>query len=146
MKHVFMILLGASLLVLTACRNGGNSDGAIDSTHGISEMADSQDGTETGSDDTASDSNWGADSLPVFQLYGELAPDGYLDGADTITEAFGFKLDRVASCEVTQELVASVGKNNQLAMEAMNEKYGSNWQQDFTEKTGYQLSIPMRRE
>ena len=78
----------------------------------------------------------------MFQIYGELAPVGYLDDADTITEKYGFRLKRVAHCEVSYDEVEKVQKENKEAMEFMNKKYGVDWMQKFKDETGYELAIP----
>lgn len=82
------------------------------------------------------------DGLVEFQIYGELAPDGYLDAADTITHAYGFKLKRVSGCEMGSGEAKRINKQNLKGLEEMNEKYGKDWRAKFTEKTGYHLAIP----
>ena len=84
----------------------------------------------------------GQDSLKVFLIYGELAPDGYLDEENPITENYGFKLKRVAGCEVEESMVNDVLKQNNTALIEMNKKYGDDWIKEFEKKTKYKLAIP----
>lgn len=84
------------------------------------------------------------DTLPVFQIYGELAPADYIDDDNPITEKYGFRVKRVAGCEVDDDILNSVHKNNQRSLKIMNQKYGKNWIQDFENKTKYKLSIPFK--
>lgn len=83
------------------------------------------------------------DALPVFLIYGELAPDGYIDGEDPITEKYGFKVKRIAGCEVSSTEMSRAHRTNKQSMREMNRKYGENWQSDFKRKTGLMLSFPM---
>lgn len=82
------------------------------------------------------------EELPLFKIYGELMPDGYIDGANPITETYGFRQERVTGCEVGSALLKEVQAHNKTALKAMNKKYGENWQKEFEEKTGYKLAIP----
>lgn len=82
------------------------------------------------------------DSLKVFLIYGELAPDGYLDEENPITESYGFKLKRVAGCEVEESMVKDVLMQNNSALKEMNKKYGNNWMKEFEKETKYKLAIP----
>lgn len=84
----------------------------------------------------------GEDSLKVFLIYGELAPYGYLDDENSITEKYGFKLKRVAGCEVEESMVRDVLKQNNTALIEMNKKYGDDWIKEFEKKTQYKLAIP----
>lgn len=84
----------------------------------------------------------GQDSIKVFLIYGELAPDGYLDEENPITEKYGFKLKRVAGCEVEESMVTDVLKQNNTALNQMNKKYGDDWIKEFEKKTKYKLAIP----
>ncbi|MBN2890813.1 MAG: hypothetical protein JXL97_03015 [Bacteroidales bacterium] len=82
------------------------------------------------------------DSLMVFLIYGELAPAGYLDDENPITEEYGFKLKRVAGCEVDEAFVNDILKQNNNALIEMNKKYGDDWIKEFEKKTNYKLAIP----
>lgn len=82
------------------------------------------------------------DSLMLFQIYGELAPDGYLDGKNSLTEEYGFQLKRVAGCEVEDGMVKNILKQNNAALSEMNRIYGDDWIIEFEKKTNYKLAIP----
>ncbi len=84
-----------------------------------------------------------AEALPLFQIYGELAPVGYVDSANPITEKYGFRVERVAGCEVDSSESNSVDSNNKKSLEAMNEKYGKDWRKKFFDATKLKLSFPM---
>lgn len=79
--------------------------------------------------------------LPVFELYGELLPSDYLNDANPITEKYGFKVKRVAGCDVNFVLKNSVHRNNKNSVEKMNVKYGADWQEKFEKETGLKLLI-----
>ncbi len=81
-------------------------------------------------------------ALIEFQVYGELAPDGYIDEANSITEAYGFIISRVAGCEITKELQKKVHKKNNQSLKYMNTIYGKDWKENFTKETGLELAIP----
>ncbi len=83
------------------------------------------------------------DSLVTFLIYGELAPDGYLDSENEITEQYGFKLDRIAGCEVEEDLVNKVKTNNKKALALMEKRYGFSWMQNFEKETNFKLAIPI---
>ena len=74
--------------------------------------------------------------LPTFFIYGELSPVGYLSGENPITEKYGFKVKRVAGCEVKQKTIDDCTSNNKNAMALMNKKYGKNWLKNFEKETG----------
>lgn len=82
------------------------------------------------------------DSLATFFIYGELAPANYLDDENSITENYGFKLKRIAGCDVDENIVNQALTQNKDALARMNEKYGKNWMVDFENKTKYKLAIP----
>ena len=82
------------------------------------------------------------DSLAVFFIYGELAPDGYLDDENSITESYGFKLKRIAGCEVDETIVNEAHVLNKKTLIEMNKKYGNDWMDSFEKKTKYKLVIP----
>ena len=82
-------------------------------------------------------------TFPEFLLYGELAPDGYLNYAtDSITEQYGFRVKRIAGCEISVMDVAKAHVQNTESMNEMNHRYGEDWQEKFTEATGLELWIP----
>ncbi|AFM05126.1 hypothetical protein Fleli_2773 [Bernardetia litoralis DSM 6794] len=83
------------------------------------------------------------ESLPTFQIYGELAPVGYLDSENPITEKYGFIMKRIAGCAVGSDEAKKVNKNNTEALEKMNAKYGNDWQVNFEKETGFKLWIPL---
>jgi hypothetical protein len=83
-----------------------------------------------------------SETLPTFQIYGELAPVGYLDSKNPITEKYGFFMERIAGCAVGSDEAKEVSKNNAEALVKMNVKYGDNWQANFEKETGYKLWIP----
>ena len=69
---------------------------------------------------------------------------GYIDQDSSITYRYGFKLDRVAGCEIENELKRLYWNyNNNQALQKMNEKYGEQWQQKFEDETKLKLAIPM---
>ena len=74
--------------------------------------------------------------LPTFFIYGEPPPIGYLCDENSITEKYGFKVKRVAGCEVSQKLIDEVNLNNAKMIIIMNKKYGNNWLKNFEKKTG----------
>ncbi len=74
--------------------------------------------------------------LPTLLIYGEPSPIGYLNGVNPITEKYGFKVKRVAGCEVTKKLIDSVNSNNKKVMDYMNKKQGENWLKNFEKETG----------
>src|SRR5690554_161966 len=82
------------------------------------------------------------DSLTVFLIYGELAPDGYLDEENSIIEIYGFKLKRIAGCEVEENMVNDALLQNNNALTEMNNKYGDDWIKKFEKKTNFKLAIP----
>lgn len=82
------------------------------------------------------------DELAVFLIYGELAPDDYLDDANSITEGYGFQLKRIAGCEVDEAILNEAHSQNKKSLEFMNKKYGKDWMDAFEKKTNYKLSIP----
>ena len=59
-----------------------------------------------------------------FKVYGELAPDGYVDEYNSITEAYGFIINRVAGCEITEKLKNKIHKKNKQSLKTMNAYYG----------------------
>ena len=80
---------------------------------------------------------------PTFEIYGELASDNYLNGGeDSITLPYGFLVERVAGCEVTDELVESVKENNRVANEQMIASFGEMWLANFEKKSGMNLTFP----
>lgn len=79
--------------------------------------------------------------LPVFELYGELLPSDYLNDANPITEKYGFKVKRVAGCEVDFGLRNSVHRNNKKAVEKMVAKFGADWQEKFEKETGLKVLV-----
>jgi hypothetical protein len=83
------------------------------------------------------------EELPVFLIYGELAPEGYLDKENQITEDYGFRLKRITGCEIELDEMNNANKNNNETMELMNKKYGENWMQEFEKATNYKLAIPL---
>ncbi|WP_291720472.1 hypothetical protein [Bernardetia sp.] len=82
------------------------------------------------------------EDIPTFKIYGELAPDGYLDWGNPITEKYGFRLERIAGCNVQEYEVWWANRNNKDALQEMNDKYGKDWQAKFEKETGYKLLIP----
>ena len=80
--------------------------------------------------------------LPVFFIYGELAPMGYLNGEDPITEKYGFKLKRIAGCEISNTIIKKAYTQNQKSFKEMNTKYGKYWIDEFEKKSKYKLAIP----
>ena len=82
------------------------------------------------------------DSLSVFFTYGELAPIGYLDDANVITEKYGFQLKSIAGCVIDDGIIYKAHTQNQKALLEMNEKYGKDWMIEFEKTTHYKLSIP----
>ena len=82
--------------------------------------------------------------LILFQLYGERVPDNYVDEGDTITERYGFKVVRVAGCEVNEDLLDEAHKLNNASMNQMNKKFGIDWREKFERDTGMKLVIPLR--
>ncbi len=82
------------------------------------------------------------DSLATFFIYGELAPTGYLDDENSITENYGFKLKRIAGCDIDETIVNQAHTQNQKALIKMNKKYGNDWMLEFENKTKYKLAIP----
>ena len=81
-------------------------------------------------------------SLPLFKIYGELAPEGYLNDQNSITEEYGFKLKRVDGCTVGSFEAKGIHKENRASLEEMNTKHGEGWMENFERKTGYKLAIP----
>ena len=82
------------------------------------------------------------EDIPTFKIYGELVPKGYLDWGNPITEKYGFRLERIAGCTVQEYQVWFANRNNRTALEQMNDKYGTGWQEKFEKETDYKLSIP----
>ena len=82
------------------------------------------------------------DSLVTFFIYGELAPTGYLDDENSITEKYGFKLKRIAGSDVDETIIKETHTQNQKALMKMNEEYGNDWMLKFEDKTKYKLAIP----
>ncbi len=81
--------------------------------------------------------------LPTFLIYGERAPSGYLEEQDSVTtKEFGFKIKRVADCEVSEELMDSVRIINMENNDLMNAKYGRDWKRNFEEQTHLKMAIP----
>ncbi len=81
----------------------------------------------------------------TFLIYGDLAPDGYLDGytdSDTLTLKYGFLLKRIADCETDNVNIEATLKHNKKALKAMNKKYGEDWMTKFEKATNYKLAIP----
>lgn len=80
---------------------------------------------------------------PLFLIYGELAPAGYVEAKDSvITQKFGFCIQRITGCEVTPELIDSVKVINQKSNSMMQSKYGKDWIQKFEKETNMKISIP----
>ncbi len=82
----------------------------------------------------------------TFFLYGELSADGYLDTwttskADSITAKYGFRLKRIAGCEIDEIDIKAVLLHNKKALKAMNTKYGNEWIPKFEKETHYKLKI-----
>jgi len=82
------------------------------------------------------------DSITTFLIYGELAPDGYLDTEDSITYRYGFRLKRVAGCEISSLEINKIHQHNQQAITKMNKKFGLNWIDEFEKSTNHKLMIP----
>ena len=120
MKHSFVLFLILSFFVNCTTDNSKKNN-QIDST-----IAENEEKT-----------------LPTFQIYGELAPEGYLDSNNPVTEKYGFRMKRITGCEVGSREAEEANKNNAEVLEGMNEKYGIDWQTNFEKETGYKLSIPM---
>lgn len=84
--------------------------------------------------------------MPTFKIYGELAPMDNLDGRSTensITALYGFKVLRVAGCEITPKLVQSVKENNIKANEYMIQVHGENWKSEFEAETDMKFFFPI---
>ncbi len=81
--------------------------------------------------------------FPEFLIFGELYPDNYADDNDTvITKKFGFKIKRIAGCEINNNERIKAIKQNNFFLKVMNKKYGINWQVEFEKKTHFKLQIP----
>ena len=83
------------------------------------------------------------DSIPEFYIYGELAPQGYLDDENPLTEKFGFKVKRVAGCEIEQDEREKILTHNHRLFDYMTEKYGEGWESNFEKETHLKLLIPL---
>lgn len=84
------------------------------------------------------------ETLCTFYIYGSKAPVGYLDQDSSITYHYGFKLYRVADCEIESELKRQYWNyNNRQSLQKMNEKHGEQWQQKFEEETQLKLALQM---
>ena len=119
MKHLFILTL--LILLFVSCKDNSKMTNQTD-----------QNSTEITSE-----------TLPTFQVYGELAPVDYLDSNNPITEKYGFRIERITGCEVGSNEAEEANENNAEALEKMNEKYGDDWQANFEKETGFKLSIPM---
>ncbi|WP_300673076.1 hypothetical protein [Soonwooa sp.] len=83
------------------------------------------------------------EELPTFLIYGEAYPVGYAEEQDSlVTQKFGFKIKRVAGCEISDVLKQSVINNNQKEDKKMEQLFGKNWKEDFTKKSKLELMIP----
>jgi hypothetical protein len=82
------------------------------------------------------------DEIPTFLIYGEVASVGYLDSKNEITEAYGFRLERIGGCLVDDLEIKRANDVNTKALKFMNAKYGKDWRKKFEEKTTYKLAIP----
>lgn len=83
------------------------------------------------------------EELPTFMIYGEAFPVDYADEKDSlITQKFGFKMKRVAGCEISNVLKQSVISNNRKEDQKMQQLFGKNWKEDFTKKYKLELLIP----
>lgn len=83
-----------------------------------------------------------ADTLPVFETYGELPPQGYLYDADTLTERYGFKLKNLAGCEVDGLDLRAIQRHNRGVRDQLAKKYGEQWLEKFERETHYKLAVP----
>lgn len=127
MKYSLFILLVISC-ALTACGTQENQTN----------------GTDTPVVTTSMDTPPTEAEMPTFHIYGELAPDGYLDEANPITEPYGFKLKRIAGCEVEENTVPDAKAHNQAAFDKMSKQYGEDWREQFEAETNLKLffSLP----
>lgn len=83
------------------------------------------------------------DKLPTFMIYGEPYPVGYAEEQDSlVTEKFGFKIKRVAGCEISNVLKQSVINNNRKENQKMEQLFGKNWKENFAKKSKLELLIP----
>ncbi len=119
----YLFILSLSVLFLISCESNSQNSNQADSTIVKAEKK--------------------SENLPTFQIYGELAPEGYLDNSNPITEKYGFRMERIAGCEMGSSEAEEANENNAEALEKMNEKYGIDWQTNFENETGFKLSIPM---
>lgn len=72
------------------------------------------------------------EELPIFLIYGELMPVGYIDERDSVTtQKFGFNLKRVANCEVSRELINIAALMNKKNDQLMRQRYGNEWVKNF---------------
>ncbi len=76
--------------------------------------------------------------IPTFQFYGELLPED-LEVSDSLTLPYGFKVEQVAGCDVTNALVKEVKVHNIHAVAMMKERHGNDWRQQFETATGKSL-------
>ncbi|MBV7439980.1 hypothetical protein KRX57_00945 [Weeksellaceae bacterium TAE3-ERU29] len=75
--------------------------------------------------------------------YGELPPINYIDEKDSaITKKFGFKVKRIADCEVTNTIIYKAKRTNTESNIQMQSKYGNNWINKFEKETGMRFSVP----
>ena len=119
MKH--LLILPLAILLFVSCVDNSKTLNQTDS--------------ETAENDT--------ENFPTFQIYGELLPVDCLNGENSITEKYGFRMERISGCNVGvfQAIIANI--NNKVVLEKLNAKYGNNWQANFEKETGYKLWIPL---
>ncbi len=80
----------------------------------------------------------------TFLIYGELAPMDYAKPKDSmITLNYGFKLERIAGCDITADIERSVIQHNQKGDSILLRKIGENWKEEFEQKESLKLSFPL---
>ena len=72
-----------------------------------------------------------------------MAPAGYLEEQDSaIARSFGFRVKRVAGCDVTSALVDSVKLVNRQSDNTMKAKHGAGWAAAFEKSAGLKIALP----
>lgn len=75
----------------------------------------------------------------IFQFYGEALPTNLII-RDSISLAYGFRMERVTGCVIDAKKKKEVDDHNTEAALQMVERHGKSWRYDFEETTGFSLS------
>ena len=83
---------------------------------------------------------------PEFYMYGEQLPPEYVEEDDALTMRYGFKIRRIADCEIDLIDMDETVRHNEEMFNIMKKRYGSLWYSRFKNQTGKQLYLEIEEE